>query len=88
LATALAFGCGSLSTAVVIFWPAAFFVAGDKQDAAELAQMKGHGHSRTGFDCEKVLDPISGQRSAGHLVYAEELFPFGTQIAVEATPLR
>jgi hypothetical protein len=29
------------ATAVVIFWPAAFFVGGDKQTAAELAQMKG-----------------------------------------------
>jgi hypothetical protein len=27
--------------AIVIFWPAAFFVSGDKQTAAELAQMKG-----------------------------------------------
>ena len=27
--------------AIVIFWPAAFFVGGDKQTAAELAQMKG-----------------------------------------------
>ena len=26
---------------MVIFWPAAFFVGGDKQTAAELAQMKG-----------------------------------------------
>jgi hypothetical protein len=25
----------------VIFWPAAFLVGGDKQTAAELAQMKG-----------------------------------------------
>ena len=33
----------SLATtaAVVIFWPAALFVGGDKQNAAELAQMKG-----------------------------------------------
>jgi hypothetical protein len=33
----------SLATAaaVVIFWPAAFFVGGDEQTAAELAQMKG-----------------------------------------------
>jgi hypothetical protein len=31
----------STAAAVVIFWPAAFFVAGDKQTAAELAQMKG-----------------------------------------------
>jgi hypothetical protein len=27
--------------AIVIFWPAAFFVGGDKQTAAELGQMKG-----------------------------------------------
>src|ERR1700757_1419309 len=27
--------------AVVIFWPAGFLVGGDKQNAAELAQMKG-----------------------------------------------
>jgi hypothetical protein len=27
--------------AVVIFWPAAFLIGGDKQNAAELAQMKG-----------------------------------------------
>ena len=29
------------AAAVVIFWPAAFLVSGDKQAAAELAQMKG-----------------------------------------------
>jgi hypothetical protein len=29
------------TAAVVIFWPAAFFVGGDKQTASELAQMKG-----------------------------------------------
>jgi hypothetical protein len=29
------------AAAVVAFWPAAFFVGGDKQTAAELAQMKG-----------------------------------------------
>lgn len=27
--------------AIVVFWPAAFFVQGDKQNAGELAQMKG-----------------------------------------------
>lgn len=27
--------------AIVVFWPAAFLVGGDKQTAAELAQMKG-----------------------------------------------
>jgi hypothetical protein len=31
----------AIAAAVVIFWPAAFFVGGDKQTAAELAQMKG-----------------------------------------------
>jgi hypothetical protein len=29
------------TAAVVVFWPAAFFVGGDKQTASELAQMKG-----------------------------------------------
>ena len=29
------------TAAVVIFWPAAFFVGGDKQTAAELGLMKG-----------------------------------------------
>lgn len=29
------------TAAVVIFWPAAFLVGGDKQTAAELGQMKG-----------------------------------------------
>jgi hypothetical protein len=29
------------AAAVVIFWPAAFFVGGDKQTAAELSNMKG-----------------------------------------------
>ena len=33
--------CLATAAAVVIFWPAAFFVGGDKQTAAELAQMKG-----------------------------------------------
>jgi hypothetical protein len=31
----------STAAAVVIFWPAAFFVGGDKQTAAELSLMKG-----------------------------------------------
>ena len=29
------------AAAVVVFWPAAFLVSGDKQTAAELAQIKG-----------------------------------------------
>jgi len=32
---------GAASAAIVIFWPAAFFVGGDKRTAAELSQMKG-----------------------------------------------
>src|ERR1700737_39393 len=32
---------GVATAAMLIFWPAAFFVGGDKQTAAELAQMKG-----------------------------------------------
>lgn len=29
------------AAAIIVFWPAAFFVGGDKQTAAELSQMKG-----------------------------------------------
>jgi len=29
------------TAAIVVFWPAAFFVGGDKQNAAELARMRG-----------------------------------------------
>jgi len=29
------------AAAIVVFWPAAFFVGGDKQTAAELSMMKG-----------------------------------------------
>lgn len=29
------------TAAVIVFWPAAFFVGGDKQTAAQLAQLKG-----------------------------------------------
>jgi hypothetical protein len=29
------------TVAVIVFWPAAFFVGGDKQNAAELARLKG-----------------------------------------------
>jgi hypothetical protein len=32
---------GAAAAAIVIFWPAAFFVGGDKQTAAELSQRKG-----------------------------------------------
>ena len=31
----------SSTVAVVVFWPAAFFVGGDGPNAAELAQLKG-----------------------------------------------
>jgi len=50
------------AAAVVIFWPAAFFVGGDKQTAAELAQMKGpDGRRRAGVDRQEVQHPVSGQ---------------------------
>lgn len=29
------------TAAIVIFWPAAFFIGGDKQNAAELSRLKG-----------------------------------------------
>ena len=29
------------TAAIIIFWPAAFFVQGDKQNAAELARLRG-----------------------------------------------
>jgi hypothetical protein len=29
------------TAAIIVFWPAAFFVGGDKQTAAELARLKG-----------------------------------------------
>jgi hypothetical protein len=29
------------TAAIIVFWPAAFFVQGDKQNAAELARLKG-----------------------------------------------
>jgi hypothetical protein len=32
---------GVATAAAIVIWPAAFFVGGDKQTAAELAQMKG-----------------------------------------------
>jgi hypothetical protein len=50
------------AAAVVIFWPAAFFVGGDKQTAAELAQMKGpNGRRRAGLDCEEMQHSIPRQ---------------------------
>ena len=39
------------AAAVVIFWPAAFFVGGDKQTAAELAQMMRSEERRVGKEC-------------------------------------
>jgi hypothetical protein len=50
------------AAAVVIFWPAAFLVGGDKQTAAELAPDEGsNGCSRAGFDRKEMRDPVSGQ---------------------------
>ena len=59
------------AAAVIIFWPAAFLVGGDKQTAAELAQMKGTDDCRrAGLDCEELQDPVpQGQRPPGSLIW-------------------
>jgi hypothetical protein len=59
------------AAAVVIFWPAAFFVGGDKQTAAELSQMKGQMVAvEQASIAKKVRDPVSGAASAGDLTRA------------------
>jgi len=56
------------AAAIVIFWPAAFFVGGDKQTAAELAQMKGQ---MVAIEQESNMKrcgiQFQGPRPAGHL---------------------
>jgi hypothetical protein len=32
---------GAAQNGVIVFWPALFFIGGDKQNAAELARLKG-----------------------------------------------
>lgn len=42
--------------AIVLFWPAAFFIKGDKQSAAELARLKGE---------LETLEKVSIQKKCG-----------------------
>jgi hypothetical protein len=48
------------AAAVVVFWPAAFFVGGDKQNAAELAQMKGRWSQLSRPQSQRSAHPIPG----------------------------
>ena len=54
------------AAAVVIFWPAAFLVGGDKQTAAELANMKGQMVAVEQASIAKKCDiQFQGQRPPG-----------------------
>ena len=54
------------AAAVIVFWPAAFFVGGDKQAAAELAQMKGQMVAVEQASIAKKCDiQFQGQRPPG-----------------------
>jgi hypothetical protein len=44
--------------AIVVFWPAAFFVGGDRASASELGRLKGEAGARTGVDQEKLRDSV------------------------------
>src|SRR5262245_63999135 len=48
------------AAAIVIFWPAAFFVGGDKAQAAEVGPPQGgDGRVGAGFDEKELPNPIS-----------------------------
>jgi hypothetical protein len=54
------------AAAVIVFWPAAFFVGGDKQAAGELAQMKGQMVAVEQASIAKKCDiQFQGQRPPG-----------------------
>jgi hypothetical protein len=54
------------TAAVIIFWPAAFLVGGDKQTAAELANMKGQLIAVEQASIQKNCNiQFQGQRPAG-----------------------
>jgi len=57
--------------ALVIFWPAAFFVKGDKQTAAELSRLKGELEALEQTSIQKNCD-IVFQRSAAEPAEADE----------------
>jgi hypothetical protein len=51
------------TAAVIIFWPAAFFVKGDGQNAAELARLKGEFEALEKISVEKNCNlRIQGKR--------------------------
>jgi hypothetical protein len=51
------------TAAVIIFWPAAFFVKGDGQNAAELARLKGEFEALERVSIEKNCNlRIQGKR--------------------------
>jgi hypothetical protein len=55
------------ATAVVVFWPAAFLVGGDKQTAAELANMKGQMVAVEQASIAKKCNiQFQGERPRGH----------------------
>ena len=56
------------AAAVVIFWPAAFFVGGDKQTAAELAQMKGQMVAIEQASIQKKMSHPVSRQAAGHVM--------------------
>jgi len=66
------------AAAVVIFWPAAFFVGGDKQTAAELAQMKGQMVAvEQAANSKKCGIQFQGPRPPGDMICRFNKFPVG-----------
>jgi hypothetical protein len=51
--------------AIVLFWPAAFFVKGDGQNAAELARLKGEFEAiEQASISEELWHPLSATRTS------------------------